>query len=152
MSVEKGKNVISKLDKTAYIEVPKMETSSVMEIPQTNAVSISNRVESIAIDKRNVNKIRDLCKGFKETSFWNCDIFLALSTLAFGTSLSAIISDMPFQPNLKCVAFYTIVPMIGIGSLVAYYYKRKTESVAKEELAVRILEYLPEIKEEDNEH
>lgn len=39
MSVEQGNNAISTLDKTAYIEVPKMETSSVMEIPQTKVIS-----------------------------------------------------------------------------------------------------------------
>ena len=82
MTPEQGSNPISKLSNTANIEIPKMESGFVMEIPQTNAVSIPNKVESIAVDKRNIKKIRDLCEHDEENSFWISDFYLGISTLA----------------------------------------------------------------------
>ncbi len=120
----------------------------VMEVPQTNIVTLPQQVESIAVNKLDIIKIHALCDNVsKETGWWH-DFYLGIATLSLGTTLSAMISNVPFQFDWRGVLFYTLAPAISVGAFVAYRLKKQHESISKKDFANHILEYLPELKGE----
>lgn len=122
---------------------------SVMEVTQTNIVTLPKQVESIAVNKLDIIKIQVLCNDVvKEIGWWH-DFYLGIATLSLGATLSAIISNVPFQLDWRGLLFYTLAPMVSIGAFVAYGLKRQHESTSKKDFANHILEYLPELKGEE---
>ena len=117
--------------------------SGLMELRQTNVVTFPNRIESIAIDKSHIEKIRIICESVNEPSF-PFEILLGVSTLFAGASLSALVSGISLQVEWRSILFYVISPMIAVGCFVAYLFSRKREGLSKKELAEHILEYIPE--------
>lgn len=118
--------------------------TSIMEFSQTNVVKYHNKLESVAVDIRDIEKMRAVCEKMKRSSFPIAEICLSAASLFAGGFISALISGVSFELNLKSIVFYTLCPAIAAGCIVAYFFKRDAEQTSTKFLADRILEYLPE--------
>ena len=117
--------------------------SGKLELKQTNIVTFDKEVESVVIDKRHIQTIRNLCKAEDTDNTVATEICLAISMLFAGAFLSAIISKVDFVFNCMAILFYIISPVTAVGCFVAYYFKRNIDIASKKQLAEHILEYLP---------
>ena len=123
-------------------EMPVAKTV-VMANPDLSIVTFDKEVESVVIDKRHIQTIRNLCKAEDTDNTVATEICLAISMLFAGAFLSAIISKVDFVFNCMAILFYIISPVTAVGCFVAYYFKRNIDMASKKQLAEHILEYLP---------
>ena len=148
---------IERFDQNNTIESNASSTVTVqpssVEVPQKNVIRYDDTVQYIAIDIKQIQKIKQLCKdGIEQKTSSNHDVFLGISTLFGGATISAYIAGVILQPDWKSVLLYVISPAIAVGTFIAYLFTRKYESESKIELAKHIIEYLPEIGEKENEY
>ena len=143
VEASKGLTEISTAENSSQIQ------GTVLELNQTNVVKYENRIESSLVSNENLKRIVDLCQKTEKNSFSGAELCLGIATLFAGAAISAILAGITFEMGWRTIAFYTVSPAIAIGCFVAYFFMRKNESLSKNELAKRILEYLPINEEED---
>lgn len=118
--------------------------SEMMEVYQKNMVIVNKKLESVAIDLRDINKIKTICHSVQKTCFPVAEVCLSAAGLFAGACFSAIVSGIPMDSGLKSVLFYSISPGITIGCIVAFFFTRRKEYTLASTLATHILEYLPD--------
>lgn len=71
------------------------------------------------------------------------EVALAIASSAYGAFLGALPADL--NPGSRsAVFFYTILPVLGTGSLVAFYFLRRASTVDAAQRANQLLEDLPD--------
>ena len=118
---------------------------NVFEYTQTNVVRYNDHIESVAIDKRKIERIKKLCNQGDNKKIPVADIFLGLSTLFAGAFLSALASSVPFELGWKAVVFYILSPVITTGCFVAFLFLRHDTNMSVESFSEKILEYLSDV-------
>ena len=118
-----------------------------LEVNQTNIVKVKKELESIAVEEKDIERIKSICEDVKEPHFPLAEVCLGISSLLVGAFFSAIISGVPFVLGWKAIVFYIICPVIASGCGVAFGFIREKEQVTAKSLADHVLEYLPEIEE-----
>lgn len=118
--------------------------SETMEVYQRNMVIVNKKLESVAIDLRDINKIKTLCRSVEKSYFPVAEVCLSAAGLFAGACLSAIISGIQIDSSLKSILFYSVSPGITIGCIVAFFFMRGKEHTFANTLATHILEYLPD--------
>ena len=82
--------------------------------------------------------------SLQRSRFRFADLFLAISTSAFGVALGAWAGGLTTASSLWWV-FYTILPVIAAGTFVAYIHFGKQSVTQSTKLAEDILEHLPDV-------
>lgn len=113
---------------------------------QSNKIHLAGPVEQAVIDYTNVIKMKNLCNTAKKKHFPWAELFLGIASLLLGAALSAWISGVKYEFAVKPILFYTVCPMFGSASAVAWFFVRKNETAGSEKLAERFEEYLPIIE------
>ncbi len=123
--------------------------SGTLELQQKNVVKFNNQVESTLIELKTVEKLRSICERVEEPKIPWPEIALGLSSLLAGAFLSALISGIALEVNLRSVFFYIISPSISAGCGVAFIFLRKQSQASAKRLADHIVEYLPDFATEN---
>jgi hypothetical protein len=71
-----------------------------------------------------LRRVRTKLGELAEVPFPLSELLLGLSTLAIGTFLGALTADVT-AGTAKAVFFYTVLPVVGVSSLVAYLLLRR---------------------------
>lgn len=140
---EETNNVISK------------ETNHTLQYEQTHDVVLPPEEKKIAINVSALRKVRNECERAEKTKFTYAELWLGISTLLLGAFLSALMSKIPYELNFLSVLFYSICPIGGAGFGVAYFFCRSSNNMDVVQLAEKIEDYLPDLKEmeeQENEH
>ncbi len=108
------------------------------------------KIRNIAcIDVKNLEHIEKLCQSVRKEKLPLVDLFLGVSTLLLGASLSALISQIPYELSVVSVFSYTVCPMGAIGFFLAYWYSKKKNSTDIKDFAEKIHEYIEDEREEE---
>lgn len=75
-----------------------------------------------------LRRVRSKLQGIEDPDFPWHELTLGISTLAFGGSLGALPAKLAACDALA-ILFYTVLPVIGTGCLVAYLFLRHGRSV-----------------------
>jgi hypothetical protein len=86
---------------------------------------------------------RKRLKALRRSRFPIADICLAFSTLTAGASFGALTSGLTTASSLWWI-FYTIMPMIAVGTFVAYLYLGKESITHGDSIAEEVLAILPD--------
>lgn len=84
-------------------------------------------------------------KEMRDSSFLWCEILLAIASLAIGTSLGALSSEISYTNDpIRWRIFFMGLPFVGIVAVTAFLFTRRnsTQSIAGK--AKEILEILPD--------
>ena len=138
------------VDDAADISTGNIRNSGVMELRQTNVVKFDQKIESVAVDSRNIEKIYSICKDASSKRTPWTDVMLGIASLFAGAFISAIISGIPIENSFKSIIFYILSPMIAVGCGVAFFFNRKNEGSDVHDIAKHILEYLPYTNEAED--
>lgn len=123
-------------------------SSGTMEVNQTNVVKYYDKLTSIAVEEKNIQKIKEICRNAEEPHMPAAEICLSISSLFAGAFFSAIISGIQMEFSWKAIVFYILCPMIAVGCGVAFFFLRHNEQISVNTIAIRILENLPETESE----
>lgn len=123
-------------------------SSSTMEIKQTNVVKYNEKYESVVVYEKDIKRIKSICKDVKESHITAADFCLAIASLLAGAFISAFVSGVPLENGLKPIILYIVSPSIACGCGVAFFLTRKHEQTSAKSLADHVLEYLPDINEQ----
>ena len=119
------------------------------EIPynQLCKIRLPNPEEKILVDESVIKKIRSECIKAKKAHFPYAELLLGISTLLLGAFFSAIISKVSYEFKGISIFFYTICPMVGLGSGIAYLLCRIKDIEDIKHFAEKIEECIPNFDE-----
>ncbi len=90
-------------------------------------------------------RCREKLSTIRDSSFPWHELFLAIASLAIGTSLGAISSEITYTSNPRIwKLLFILLPFIGIGSGTAYFFIRHQSNKLNVATAKEILQELPD--------
>jgi len=72
------------------------------------------------------------------------EICLGISTLAAGGYLGSLTSSTITSGSLQAIFFFNILPIIAVGTFIAYFFLRQSKIKEPSEVAVEVLAELPD--------
>ncbi|MDO5297783.1 MAG: hypothetical protein Q4F18_00025 [Clostridia bacterium] len=103
------------------------------------------------MDASSVKKIKAECEEAKRAQFPYAEVFLGIASLLIGAFLSAILSKVTYEFKILSIFFYTICPVGGVGSGVAYWFCRKKDTADIKLFAEKVEGYIRNIEEMEGE-
>jgi len=92
-------------------------------------------------------KCRDRLSAIRDSTFPWHEMFLAIASLTIGTSLGALASDISYTRDPSLWKFlFMVLPFMGIGTGIAYFFLRKRNNEINVTTAREILQSLPDPK------
>jgi hypothetical protein len=101
-----------------------------------NDFKIQVWASSLHRNRRRLQKI-------EERSFPWGEVLLSVSTFAAGAIASALTTSITLN-SLSGIIFFVILPMVAVGSFVAYLFNRTTSLSNASEIAREVLQELPD--------
>ena len=121
-----------------------------LQFKQTFNVKMPKPGKKILIDACSIEKIKNECTSVKKTTFPIAELLLGLATLFLGAFLSAVMSQIEYKFAFLSILFYSICPVVGIGTFVAYFFCRKNEGDNIKTFAEKIEDCLQNIDDDSN--
>ena len=158
---KRGKHVETKGEFKQEVQNYTVHNSGNVVFPNSNAeipysqigkIRVPNPEEKITMDVSAIEKMKRECAKAKKAHFQYAELLLGLSTLLWGAFLSAIVSKVTYEFECISVFFYTICPMLGLGSGIAYLLCRINDIEDIRNFAEKIEECIPdfdEVREDD---
>lgn len=116
---------------------------SILRLPQDRLVELPPVQGELAISKKDLQKITEICSSAGRTKLHLTDLFLGLASLFAGTSITGLISGFPYDLSFRSILSFNISPAIAVGSCVAFFFSRNAEHISAKSIADHILEYIP---------
>ena len=109
-----------------------------LQFKQTFNVKMPKPGKKILIDACSIEKIKNECTSVKKTTFPIAELLLGLATLFLGAFLSAVISQIEYKFAFLSILFYSICPVVGIGTFVAYFFAAKMKVIILKRLPKKL--------------
>lgn len=136
------------VDDASNVSTGNISNGGLIELRQTNVVKFDQKIESFAIDSRNIVKLHAICEKVSLQRFPWADVLLGIASIFAGAFISAFASGVSLEWSVRSVVFYILSPVLAVGCGVAYFFTRKIEEADVHELAEHIREYLPHAYED----
>lgn len=120
------------------------KSASIIRLPQERLVELPPVQGEMAISKKDLQKITEICSSARKTRLHWADLFLGLASLFAGAFITGLISGFPYDVSFQSILSFNISPAIAVGSSVAFFFSRKNEHTSVKSMADHILEYIPE--------
>ena len=118
------------------------DSNDVLQFSQKVNIKPPKPAEKVLLDVSSVNKIKVECEKAKKIQFPYAELFLGIASLLLGAFFSALISGVNYEFNFVSILFYSICPVFGIGTGVAYFFFRKKGIVDIKEFAEKVEEHI----------
>ena len=108
--------------------------------------------KKIAINLSDLKRIKEICNKAKKQKFSWSDACGIIGSLAFGSLINALLSQIPFELNFQGIFSYVICPVIGVSCAVGYILLKNFNNMTIRSLVERIEDCIidPEEVEGDN--
>ncbi len=90
-----------------------------------------------------LKRVRTKLRELADAPFPWPELLLGLSTLAIGTFLGALTANLTAGTG-KAVFYYTVLPIVGVSSLVGYFLLRRRSQSDAHRIAADVLSELPD--------
>lgn len=127
------------------------DSNTELQYSQTYNVRVPKPEDKIVLDASSVKKIKAECEEAKRAQFPYAEVFLGIASLLIGAFLSAILSKVTYEFKILSIFFYTICPVGGVGSGVAYWFCRKKDTADIKLFAEKVEGYIRNIEEMEGE-
>lgn len=141
-------NSISKenLEATMKQSVISVNANTEIKYNATNSILMPPEPQRVAVNIKDVEKIREICKKSKNEKHKFGELYLTGASLMAGVILNAITSKATYDNNLTNLMVYTVSPILAAGLGVAYFYNRGNIINNTKDMAERIEEHLEEVE------
>lgn len=99
---------------------------------------------AIIVFESSLRKCRSKLESLEKQEISLTEVLLGISTASLGGILGALASGVPFELTFGSISFYVFLPMLLVGCLVAYIFKRKEQFRNPSNIARDLLEELPD--------
>lgn len=127
------------------------DSNATLQYSQTYNVRVPKPEDKVVLDASSVKKIKAECEMAKKTQFPYAEVFLGIASLLIGAFLSAILSKVTYEFKLLSIFFYTICPVGGVGTGVAYWFCRKKDITDIKLFAEKVEGYIRNFDETEEE-
>ena len=139
------------------INIMPNESNNQLQYSQTYNVKTPKTVCKILLDEECVKKIKKECEIVRKERFPYSEVFLGVASLLLGAFLGALFSQVPYEFSWLSILSYSICPIGGCASGVAYFFCRKKSITDIKQFAEKVEEQFENINidegvEQENEH
>lgn len=120
------------------INIMPNESNNKLQYSQTYNVKMPKATPKILLDEDCVKKIIKECEIAQKEKFPYSEVFLGVASLLIGAFLGALFSQVSYELSWLGILSYSICPVGGCASGVAYFFCRKKSITDIKQFAEKI--------------